>query len=65
MELTTSEIKRLMISNYRRFKSGEITDAQAIKENTILAQILKATEVTEESARISALEDAMNRLNDE
>ncbi len=64
-EITASEIKRLMLSNYRRFRNGEITENKAFKENTILSNILKAIEVSEQSERITALEATINRLKNE
>ena len=64
-EITASEIKRLMLSNYRRYRNGEITENKAFKENALLGNILKAIEATEQSERIAALEETLNRLKDE
>lgn len=64
-EITASEIKRLMLANYRRYRNGEITENKAFKENALLGNILKAIEVTEQSERIAALEDTLTRLKDE
>lgn len=64
-EITASDIKRLMLSNYRRYRNGEITENKAFKENALLGNILKAIEVTEQSERIAALEETLTRLKDE
>ena len=64
-EITSSDIKRLMLSNYRRYRNGEITENKAFKENALLGNILKAIEVTEQSERITALEETLTRLKDE
>lgn len=64
-EITASEIKRLMLATYRRYRNGEITENKAFKENALLGNILKAIEVTEQSERIAALEDTLTRLKDE
>ena len=54
-----------MLSNYRRYRNGEITENKAFKENALLGNILKAIEATEQSERIAALEETLNRLKDE
>ena len=64
-EITASDIKRLMLANYRRYRNGEITENKAFKENALLGNILKAIEVTEQSERITALEETLTRLKDE
>lgn len=61
-DISASEVKRLMLANYRRYRNGEITENKAFKENAILGNILKAIEVSEEAERIEALEQAINRL---
>lgn len=58
-EITPKEIKRLMLRNYRRYTTGEISDTQAYKENTILANILKAIEASETEERLRAIEAAL------
>ena len=64
-EITASEVKRLMLSNYRRYRNGEISENKAFKENALLGNILKAIEVSEQSERITALEEALTRLKDD
>ena len=58
-EITPKEIKRLMLRNYKRYTTGEISDTQAYKENTILANILKAIEASETDERLRAIEAAL------
>ena len=58
-EITPKEIKRLMLRNYKRYTTGEISDTQAYKENTILANILKAIEASETEERLRAIGAAL------
>lgn len=60
--VTTESIKRLMMRNYRRFSRGQISESQAYKENAILANILKAIEVSETEERLRSLEETL-RMN--
>lgn len=64
-DITAKDIKRLMLRNYRRFSNGEIPESKAYKENTMLANILKAIEVTETQERLSALEEALRNSREE
>lgn len=61
--ITASDIKRLMLQSYRRFANGEISESKAYKENTLLANILKAMEASETEERLKAIENALS-LND-
>lgn len=54
--LTTKEIKNLMILSYKKYQNGAITELQAYRQNVMLANILRATEATEQEERIQALE---------
>lgn len=58
--ITASDVKRLMLQSYRRFKDGEISESKAFKENALLANILKAIEVSETEERLKALEEAIS-----
>jgi hypothetical protein len=58
-ELTASDIKKLMIRNYRRYSEGEITENKAYKENALLTSILKAIEVSETQDRLRAIEETL------
>lgn len=62
-EITASDIKRLMLRNYRRYSNGEIDEAKAYKENVILANILKAFEASETEERLIAIENALQGTN--
>lgn len=53
------EIKRLMLLSYKKYQSGTISEVQAYRQNTMLANILKAIEASEQEARIEALEKAI------
>lgn len=64
-DITAADVKRLMLSNYRRYRNGEITENKAFRENALLGNILKALEVSEQSERITALEDTLIRLKEE
>ena len=63
-DVTASDIKTLMLRNYRRFSNGEIDESKAFKENTILANILKAIEVSETQTRLEAIEAALHLSED-
>ncbi len=64
-DITASDIKRLMIQNYRRYSNGEINETKAYKENALLANILKAIEVSETEERLKAIEQALSLPNDD
>lgn len=59
MEITATDIKRLMLQSYRRFTKGEISESKAFKENALLGNILKAIEVSETEERLSRIEKAL------
>ena len=50
-----------MIRSFKRYKSGEITEAQAYRENVMLSNILKAIDLTEQEERIANLEEVINK----
>lgn len=54
--MKSEDVRKLMIQSYRRYRSGEITEYQAVRENTLLSNILKANELCEAERRIEALE---------
>lgn len=56
---SAKEIKKLMLLSYKRYQSGTISETQAYRENTMLANILKAIEASEQEERIEALERAI------
>lgn len=57
--LTATQIKALMLRSYRRFSNGEISETTAFRENTMLANILKAIEASETEERLQAIEEAI------
>lgn len=56
---SAKEIKRLMLLSYKKYKSGALSQTEAYRENTMLANILKAIEASEQEQRIEALEKAL------
>lgn len=56
---SAKEIKKLMLLSYKKYQSGTISETQAYRENTMLANILKAIEASEQEKRIEALERAL------
>lgn len=56
---SAKEIKRLMLLSYKKYKSGALSQMEAYRENTMLANILKAIEASEQEQRIEALEKAL------
>lgn len=57
-EIKATDIKKLLLSVYRRYINGNITEAQAIRETTILNSVLKAIEVVDLDNRIEKVEEA-------
>ncbi len=64
-DITSSDIKRLMLSSYRRYRNGEISEHKAVKENQLLGNILRTIEVSEQSERVDSLEETLRRLSKE
>lgn len=58
-EITATDIKRLMLQSYRKYKEGEISESAAFKENALLGNILKAIEVSETEERLKAIEETL------
>lgn len=57
--INATQIKTLMLRSYRRFSNGEISETTAFRENTMLANILKAIEASETESRLQAIETAL------
>lgn len=55
------EIKKLMLLSYKKYQEGTISEQQAYRENTMLANILKATEASEQEERLERLEETLRR----
>lgn len=48
-----------MLLSYKRYQSGAISETQAYKENTMLANILRAIESSEQEERLERLEQVI------
>ena len=55
-EIEAKDVKRLLLSVYKRYQSGALTEAQAYKETYLLNSVLKAIEVTDLEDRLKTLE---------
>lgn len=58
---SAKEIKKLMLLSYKKYQEGTISEQQAYRENTMLANILKATEAGEQEERLERLEETLRR----
>ena len=56
---SAKEIKKLMLLSYKRYQSGAIRETKAYKENTMLANILRAIESSEQEERLERLEQVI------
>ena len=61
-EIKAKDVKRLLLSVYRRYQSGAISEAQATKETSLLNSILKAIAVTDFEKRIDAVENRSQKM---
>lgn len=64
-KINATQIKTLMLRSYRRFSNGEISETTAFRENTMLANILKAIEASETEQRLQAIEETLRSTADE
>lgn len=62
---SVKEIKKLMLLSYKRYQSGTISETQAYRENTMLANILKAIEVSEQEERLARIERALQETKED
>jgi hypothetical protein len=62
---SAKEIKKLMLISFKKYQSGAISETQAYRENTMLANILRAIESSEQEARLEALEQAILKTRNE
>jgi hypothetical protein len=60
-EIEAKDVKRLLLRLYKKYQSGEITEAKAQKETFILNSILKAIEITDLEERLQAIESTLKR----
>lgn len=54
-----------MLLSYKRYQSGTISETQAYRENTMLANILKAIEVSEQEERLARIERALQETKED
>ena len=57
--IKAGDVKRLLLRAYRRYRSGEITEAAARQETFLLNSVLKAIETTEIEERLQKIESLM------
>ena len=62
---SAKEIKKLMLHSFKKYQNGTISETQAYRENTMLANILRAIEASEQEARLEALEQAILKTKEE
>jgi len=62
-EIQAKDVKRLLLSVYRRFRAGEITESGAYREAYLLNSVLKAIEITDLEERLSKIENIFNDSN--
>ena len=62
---SAKEIKKLMLLSFKKYQNGTISETQAYRENTMLANILRAIEASEQEARLEALEQAILQTKEE
>jgi hypothetical protein len=62
---SAKEIKKLMLLSFKKYQNGTISETQAYRENTMLANILRAIEASEQEARLEALEQAILKTKEE
>lgn len=62
---SAKEIKKLMLLSYKRYQSGTISETQAYRENTMLANILKAIEASEQEERLERIERALQETKED
>jgi len=60
-EIKATDVKRLLLSVYKRYQSGAITETKAQKETYLLNSVLKAIEVTDIEERLQKLEDNLQK----
>lgn len=63
-ETTVKTVQKLMLRSYKRYQQGRIDSQTAYRENTMLANIIKAIEITEQEERIARVEATLNLLKD-
>jgi hypothetical protein len=60
-QIKAKDIKKLLLRVYRKYTSGNITEAQAYKETYLLNSVLKSIEVTDLEERLQNIENTLQR----
>ena len=58
-DIQAKDVKRLLMSVYKRYQAGLISEAQATKEAGLLLSVLTAIEVTDIESRLEGLAGLM------
>ena len=58
-DIEAKDVKRLLLRTYRRYRNGEIADAEARQEAYLLNSVLKAIETTDLEERLQKIEATM------
>ena len=58
-DIEAKDVKRLLLRAYRRYRNGEISEAEARQETFLLNSILKAIETTDLETRLQKIESLM------
>ena len=62
-DLTIKQVQDLLVSVYKRFRRGEISETTANKEAYILNSILKTIELTDLEGRLARVESILTDNN--
>lgn len=57
--IEAKDVKRLLMTVYKKYQRGQITEQQAYKESYILNTVLKAIEVTDLETRLKNIESIL------
>jgi hypothetical protein len=60
-DIEAKDIKRLLLRVYRRYRSGELSEAAARQETFLLNSVLKAIEITDLEQRLQSIEATLGR----
>ena len=61
-EITSKDIKRLMLDVYRRYRAREINEPQATKEAALLTTCLKTMEVADLEEKLNSISSALKGI---
>lgn len=60
-DITIKQVQRMLLSVYKRYRNGEITNEVANKEAYILNSILKTIELTDLEERLIKVESLLSK----